>query len=98
MPFLASTTTFLPSFALLTALTVGVVAATATAAVVASAASPVAMVGNAFMPTRTPGRRRAFPPGMRCFGHATRQDRLATVQVRRRRPGGLPFRDVPRGL
>src|SRR6478752_3774380 len=67
MPFLASTTTFLPILALLTALTVGVLAATATAAVVASAASPVAMVGNAFMPTRTPGRRRAFPAVVRCF-------------------------------
>ena len=56
----------------------GLVAATATAAVVASAASPVAMVGNAFMPTRTPERRRAFPAGCDASTHATRQHRLAT--------------------
>src|SRR5690349_17433856 len=95
MPFLASTTTFLPILALLTALTVGVLAATATAAVVASAASPVAMVGNAFMPTRTPGRRLAFPAGCDASTHATRQHCLATLPLRRRRSRGLPLRDVP---
>src|SRR5258705_1118540 len=102
MAFLASTTTVLPTATFLDALTVGVVVApTATAVVAVRAASTAAVVCMRFMPSRTPGRGRAFPAAWHPAQRASRQQSARTTSRtsaarRERRAAGLVRGAPPR--
>src|SRR3954449_52368 len=81
MPFFPSTTMVLPTWAFLTALTVGLVAATATAAVAPRAAMAAAAACMGFMPPMTPARGRAFPAAGEILRAMKRDEHRARVSA-----------------